>query len=375
MSTYKVISSDSHVFEPADLWTSRIEPRFRNRCPRIMRTDRGDFWYSDGKAGSGVGPGAQVGFRFDDPDKLSHVDVQENVRPGGYIPEEHVKDMDLDGIDVDILYPTAGLVFYKLVVDGQLLSAILATYNDWLAEFCSAYPSRLKGIAMINIDDVDGGVRELERCANMGLLGAMIPICLPHGKSYALPEYEPLWAAAQDLRMPLSLHIGTNRTGLDERDLPPHLWPPSAFVNLDPPLRDSLCDMIFAGVFERYPELRVGSVETELVWAAHFLEQMDFTYSQRPPGEGYRWRRFEEDMLPSDYFHRNVFLSFQESALGIRLRDVIGVETMLWGSDYPHVESTFPRSRQILDGILSDCTEDEKVKIAGGNAARVYNLD
>ena len=80
-------------------------------------------------------------------------------------------------------------------------------------------------------------------------------------------------------------------------------------------------------------------------------------------------------MLPSDYFHRNVFLSFQESALGIRLRDVIGVETMLWGSDYPHVESTLPRSRQILNGILSDCTEDEKVKIAGGNAARVYNLD
>ena len=182
MSTYKVISSDSHVFEPADLWTSRIEPRFRNRCPRIMRTDRGDFWYSDGKAGSGVGPGAQVGFRFDDPDKLSHVDVQENVRPGGYIPEEHVKDMDLDGIDVDILYPTAGLVFYKLVVDGQLLSAILATYNDWLAEFCSAYPSRLKGIAMINIDDGGWGREGTRAMRQHGSAGGYDPNLSPPRK-------------------------------------------------------------------------------------------------------------------------------------------------------------------------------------------------
>ena len=375
MSSYRIISSDSHVFEPVDLWTSRIEPKFRDRCPRMVRTDRGDYWYCDGKEGSGVGPGAQAGFRFDDPDKLSHVDIQENVRPGGYVPGERLKDMDLDGIDVDMMYPTAGLFHYRLAVDGELLSAILGTYNDWLAEFCKPYPDRLKGIGMINIDDVDEGVRELERCANLGLVGAMIPTSLAEGKSYALPDYEPLWAAAQDLRVPLSLHIGTSRSGPDENLLPPHLWSPSVFVNLDPPLRDTLCDMIFAGVFERYPELRVGSIENELVWAAHFLEQMDFTYSQRPPGEGYRWRRFEEDMLPSDYFHRNVFLSFQESALGVRLRDVIGVDGMLWGSDYPHFESTFPRSRETLEGILADCTEEEKVKIAGGNAARVYNLN
>ena len=184
-----------------------------------------------------------------------HVDIQENVRPGGYVPEERLKDMDLDGIDVDMMYPTAGLFHYRLAVDGELLSAILGTYNDWLAEFCKPYPDRLKGIGMINIDDVDEGVRELECCANLGLVGAMIPTSLAEGKSYALPDYEPLWAAAQDLRVPLSLHIGTSRSGPDENLLPPHLWSPSVFVNLDPPLRDTLCDMIFAGVFERYPEL------------------------------------------------------------------------------------------------------------------------
>jgi predicted TIM-barrel fold metal-dependent hydrolase len=99
---------------------------------------------------------------------------------------------------------------------------------------------------------------------------------------------------------------------------------------------------------------------------------MDYTYTQRV-GRPY-WYHFKEDMLPSEYFYRNVFVGFQEDALGVRNRDVIGVDNMQWGSDYPHWESTFPRSRQILEEILADCTEEEKAKIAGGNAARVYNL-
>ena len=100
--------------------------------------------------------------------------------------------------------------------------------------------------------------------------------------------------------------------------------------------------------------------------------RLDYTYTQRPPALAPY--RFNEDSLPSDYFHRNVFLGFQEDALGIRLRDIIGVDSLMWGSDYPHHESTFPRSRQILEEILVECTEEEKAKIAGGNAARIYGI-
>ena len=114
-------------------------------------------------------------------------------------------------------------------------------------------------------------------------------------------------------------------------------------------------------------------MEHELSWVPHFLERLDYTYSQR--ASGMSGHRFKEDLLPSDYFHRNVFLGFQEDALGIRLRDIIGVDNLQWGSDYPHQESTFPRSREILEEILADCTEEEKGKIAGGNHARVYNID
>ena len=320
----------------------------------------------------GLSPGSQTGRRFEEPEKITRTDTFENVRPGGYIPEEHIKDMDIDGVDVSIVYPTAGLFLYG-VPDSGLLTEIFRTYNDWLAEFCKPYPNRIKGIAMINVDDVKLGVKQLERCANMGLSEAMITVYPPEGRGYHLPEYDPFWATAQDLQVPLSLHIATNRPGTGQQFAITDSVRPSFLTNADHWVRMSLGDMIFNGVFERYPKLQVGSVEMELSWVPHFLDRLDYTYTQRARRDD--WHRFKEDMLPSDYFHRNVTVGFQEDALGIQLRDIIGVDNLLWGSDYPHVESTFPRSREIIEDILAGCTEEEKAKIVGGNAARVYNLD
>ena len=113
-------------------------------------------------------------------------------------------------------------------------------------------------------------------------------------------------------------------------------------------------------------------MEHEVSCAVRFLDRMDYNYDQR--ARGITSYRFKENMRPSDFFRRNVFLGFQEDALGIQLRDIIGVDTLQWGSDYPHQESTFPPSREILERILADCGEEEKAKIAGGNAARVYQL-
>src|SRR6202035_321447 len=134
----------------------------------------------------------------------------------------------------------------------------------------------------------------------------------------------------------------------------------------------SMCDMIFSGVFERHPRLRLAIVEFELASAPNVLTSMDYTYRERHAEAIYGCNH---GMLPSDFFRRTVVLSFQEDAIGIRLRDVIGVDNMMWGSDYPHSESTFPRSRKILAEILKGVPEDEQVKIAGGNTARVYNFD
>jgi predicted TIM-barrel fold metal-dependent hydrolase len=130
--------------------------------------------------------------------------------------------------------------------------------------------------------------------------------------------------------------------------------------------------MIFSGVFERYPRLKLAVVEFELAWVPHLLGTMDYTYRERHEEATYRYK---SDALPSDFFRSNVYLSFQEDDIGIRLRDVIGVDSLMWGSDYPHSESTFPKSREILDRILEGVPQEEKNKIVGSTAARLYGFD
>src|SRR5258708_9224807 len=147
--------------------------------------------------------------RFEAPEKMVRTTTFDRVRRGGYVPEEHLKDMDADDVDVSIVYPTVGLLLYS-VRDSGLLSEIFRGYNNWLAEFSAGEPKRLKGIAMINVDDVQEGVKELERCARVGLAGGIITLYPPEGEGYDKPMYEPLWAADQDLDIPPAMHIATN---------------------------------------------------------------------------------------------------------------------------------------------------------------------
>ena len=372
MAQEMVISSDSHVFEPPGLWTNRIEARFRDRAPHIMRVGDVDNLFVEGDQYlSGIGLISGAGTRFEAPEDISHEGRLEDVHVGGYDPEEHIQDMKLDGVAREVLYPSQGLSLFK-VRDSALLSAIFRAYNDWLAEFCNTHPDRLKGIAMINLDDVVDGIKELERTAKMGLVGAMISEYPPEAQRYDIPDYEPFWAAAQDLNMPLSLHTATSREGKSRSSGPSSTRDASSRANKVFLPATSLCDMIFAGVFERHPELRVAIVEFELAWAAHLLGTMDYTYIERQKEASYR---FKGGVLPSDFFRNNVYVSFQEDHIGIRLRDVTGVDTLMWGSDYPHSEATFPRSQEIINRILEGVPQDERAKIVGGNTARLYSFD
>jgi len=212
----------------------------------------------------------------------------------------------------------------------------------------------------------------------MGLVGALMTVMPPAWLPYDDPSYDVLWATASDLAMPLSLHSATNRadpkTGAGGVPDNVQQVPPSVFVLQDTMVRRSLADMIFSGVFERHPRLRVGTVEHELAWIPHFLQQLDYTYTDRPArGEWHRYR--DPAARPSDFFHSNVFCSFQEDALGIRERDVIGVHTLMWGSDYPHTETTFPRSKEITAEILRGVPEAEREMIVYSNAKQLYGFE
>src|SRR5437667_11004708 len=372
MTPAMILSSDSHVFEPPDLWTTRIDAAFRDRAPRMQRTDGADQLVVEAdQVISGIGLISNAGARFEAPETMSGRERVEDGPRGGYDPVQHLRDMEVDGVAGEVLYPSQGL-FYFRVADTALMSAIFRAYNDWLAEFCKTDASRLKGIAMINLDDVQDGIRELERAARQGLAGAMITEYPLEHRRYDQPGSEPFWAAAQALGMPLSLHTATRRQGKIRGAGDKTLRDASSRATkaFYPAL--SMCDLIFSGVFERYPRLTLAIVEFELSWAPHVLSAMDYTYRERHEEAFYR---FKDGMTPSDFFRRNVVLSFQEDALGIRLRDAIGVDNLMWGSDYPHSESTFPQSRKILAAILAGVPDDEQAKIAGATAARVYRFD
>ena len=370
MPSYRAVSSDSHIVEPGDLWENRIEPKFRDRAPRVVSEEEFDQWYCDGVAVGALGTSQQAGMRFEEPEMLRNEGRMDTMPLGAVDPDAHVKDMALDGISGGVLYPSHTLTMFR-VPASDLLSAVFRGYNDYIAEFCGAHPNQLKGISMINLDVIEDGVKELQRVAKLGLAGAAIPI-RPMLR-YDHPAYDRFWATAQDLNIPLSLHTGTMRWRPGDNTSGTVTPDPVEFPNREYHVRQCITAMIFSGVFERYPKVMVGAVEFEVSWAPYFIAAIDSFYTER--AMGVRGNRFKGDLIPSDFIHNNVFFAFQEDDLGIQMRHKIGVDNLLWGSDYPHAESTFPKSREIIERILEGVPEDEKAKIAGENTARLYHFD
>ena len=378
MASYKLISADSHIVEPPDMYANRIEPKFRDRAPKMERrkTAAGreyDAWVIDGMQVGTLGAVMQAGQRFDDPSQIDFLGVWEDVRKAAYDPHEMVRENELDGVWGSAMQPSQGLFWYRLP-DSELLSDICRVYNDWISDYCKPYPERLKGIAMLNVDDVEVACNELERTKEKGLVGAFIPVSPLPDKPYRDPIYERLWWTAQDLDMPLLLHIGTPRGGIPGCEFTMNLseLTGAGRSTTDYWVRYSLAAMIFAGVFDRYPRLKVGSVEHEMAWIPHWLKQMDFTYIERPVfTKGWKSR---EGMLPSDYWRRNMFVQFMEDDLGVQLRDKIGIETMMWGSDFPHAESTWPKSQEFLDRIFAGVPEADRRRITSENTAQLFGF-
>lgn len=373
MDDRAVISSDSHIVEPPELFIDRMDPKYNDRIPHLVHEDPYDFWYVDNQKLGVLGSfGASAGMRFDRPQDIIREGRMKDILPGGYDPHARIQDMDLDGVYADVLYPSIGLELYG-IEDKQILRDIFAAYNDWLSDYCSSYPNRLKGIAMILLDDeIHAGIKDLYKASKGGFVGAMISVFPSPQHFYDQPMYEPFWQVAQELDMTLSLHVSTNRPSSVKSPTTSGVSQSGANrVNAEYWVRMSLCHLVLSGVFERFPDLRVIEVEHDLAWLPFFFNRLDITYKERTTQTPYRYKG---GFLPSDFMRRNVFHSFQEDDLGIRDRDIIGVENLLWGSDYPHAESTFPKSQEILDRILCDVPDEERALIVGGNASKLYKF-
>jgi predicted TIM-barrel fold metal-dependent hydrolase len=367
MDSEWMISADSHVIEPPDLW-ERVDRDYRDRVPRLVADADADWIYLDDARLVSFTVGAQVGKRFKGLEHLKSSGRWADVPPAAYEPAAYLDENETDGVWGAVLYPTVGFLLYTRVTDSGLLSALARAFNDWLGEFCAENPGRLKGIAILNLDDVDGGVAELQRARRRGLAGALIPMDQP---DYSDPTLDGLWAAAQDLEMPLSFHTGGRRTcrGAFDRNLGPMILE-RVLSDYNP--RKALTEILFSGVLERFPRLRVGAVEFESAWVPHFLRRLDDTYTQNWMGN--LVHRYADGQLPSDVFRSNIFVTFEEDELGLVHRDMIGSGGLMWSNDYPHTESTFPRSREIVDRLMAGLGDDERRRLTVENARQLYGF-
>ena len=375
---WPLISADNHVIEPPTLWQDYIEPAYRDLAPRLVSEPEHDAWYIGDTMVGHIGIMAAAGIRFDDPTQLKHRGRWESIPKSAYDPDEYAKAIEIDGMSAAVLYPTWCL-FWLNAGDVDLVNAICRAYNRWLSDFCAQVPECLHGVALILTSNVDFAIRELRWAKEAGMVGALIPVLPGREMPHDDPRMEPFWALAEDLQMPLSLHIGAYRPGTDELDQSSDRAIASAnqVINAsirsttDLHVRRAIATLIFSGVFERYPKLKVVSVEYELGWVPHFLNQMDFTYQER---QFWTPVRFSNGRKPSDIWSSNIFITFMEDTLGVRLRNEIGVDNMMWGSDFPHSESTWPESRRILGEVLEDVPLADQRKMTNETAARLYCL-
>lgn len=361
-----IISADSHVFEPEDLWLKALGARFGDKVPHAVdgfEGHEGRFFYL-GRAGEA----AKMEELVDANAKDRRL---EDLARAGCDPVYRMELMNKDGIAAEVLNPTWGLWITR-IEDAAMRHACAEVYNDWIQEYCSQNLQRLLAIAMIPIVDVDWAVDELARVVRRGARGVMIGTNpLDGAKPYRDRYYDRFWAAAQEAGLPVTLHIVTGKVrdpftyhGARERE-----QVPASFIELFQEAAPALAnEFIFGGIFDRFPNLKI------------FLSEYDASWL---PILKYRVNRIEKfpafDHLKkkpaSRYVDENVFAGIINDPLAAKLRSEIGVDRIMWGSDFPHPPCPYPNTTQNVERVLGDMSAEDRFKVVAGNVMKLYNIE
>ena len=327
-----LISADSHIIEPPDLWERHLSTSLRTQMPKFP---------SQGASN----------------------------KPGGADPKDRVKEMAVDGVSAEFLYPTLGLRLFA-IENQEAQEAAFRVGNDYMAEYCSAAPDRLWGAPMISCYNISNAIKELERCKKMGLKGALIWQVPPKHLRFTTGHYDDLWAAAQDLNMPVNLHIlsGFNYSSQLGPSSPVEAYRNSVNTKVHDAMT-TVFDLVFTGVLHRYPDLKFVLVENEVGWIPFILYQWD-RYVQRFGSN----RPISIDQLPSFYFNRQIYATFIDDLPGGQTVSFWGQDNWMWSNDYPHGASTWPNSKEVIERDLGNLPPDIFRKVVRENVAQLYNL-
>lgn len=370
VATERLISSDDHVNLSHDSVKEHLNSRFHDDYDEAVATfSRSVMSLASSEAnqrwskqqGVTPDPTATIGGarKHAATGRMGHTD-----------PYERLKDMDTDGVEASATYCEVSAFRYLYMVKNGWKEATKA-FNDTLAEFVSVDPKRLVVSYQIPIHDIDAAVQEVKRAASNGCKSLQLPV---FPAELGLPDYwddryDPLWSAIQDTDMPICCHIGMN-TALDDlakRDPTPQK---GIFVPCVPlSAAEALGMWIMGGVFERFPQLKVVFVEPGLGWVSWWLYIVDDLNMR----QGYDFPAISK--LPSHYLRQNVYLTFIDEPDAIRhAHERLGIENIMWSSDYPHPVSSWPNSHAIVDSMFDGVDETERELVVSGNAARVWNL-
>lgn len=362
------ISADSHVLEPPTLWAEFIDPAYRDACPHLVHDpDRGDIYTVPNMAGGtfrlggAFGAGRSLaetsrpgGWRFDE------------IYPGAWNPAARMADMDRDGIAAEVIYPTAGMIIMAHE-DRDYQHACLTAYSRWLEGFVGG-SDRLFGVSPTAARTAQELLAHVDDAKARGFKGVMLPET-PGEADYDSAIYDPVWEAAADLDLPLCFHIlpGSAGTGLRGQPRGGRL---NAFTSVIRGNQDIIGVFIFGGVFQRHPKLKLICVEADAGWAPHYMYRMDGAYDRHRQqlSDGALERK------PSEYFLENVYMTFQDDGVAMRSTHLLNPERLLWATDFPHTDSTWPHSCRTMAEMAEGLDETIVRMIVRDNTAKVYGL-
>ncbi|MSP43935.1 MAG: amidohydrolase [Alphaproteobacteria bacterium] len=365
-----IISADSHIVEPPHCYVDFIEPKYRDTAPRVvLREDGGEMYVVEGQKkvapiGFIDGAGYTVKERLQRARSLHWSDV----RPGSYDGKAREADQNRDGIAAEIIYASLGMVLCTHP-DMEYKAACMLAYNRWLQSFCADLPDRLFGLAMTPVRDVDSAIEDFRRAKDMGHVGMMMP-GNPGYEDYDHPDYDALWQCAVDLDLPVCFHILTSRGGGITDNRRGHAI--NGFLGIIRAVQDVVGTIVLSGVFERNPKLKLVCAEGDAGWMPHYRYRMDhaaFNHSQTGIIRGLT-------KLPSEYLKTNVWMTFQDDWVAFQsvAAGMMDHSQLLWANDFPHTDSTWPRSQSLLAKHTGILTETQRQDIMRNNVARVFNL-
>ena len=379
---YRVISGDGHIEISPDMWTHRVPKEWRDRAPRLVKLPNGgDGVVMEGRDTYVLGL-AMGGKPYEQRNVVGEV-YEDN--PGTGDPAQRVREQDQDGVDAEILYHTHQTMWRGIREDAGY-KALIHAFNEFLAEdYCAYAPDRLIGMGLIPDTGIDDALTELQYCAKTGLKGIMLRM-FPNGKGYPMPEDDRFWAAALDLNIGITAHsiFGGQGSGPTfQYKVKPGAGevhtsgadPVGYVTRFSTSMGRNMAQMMFTGVFERFPTLRIYFAETQAGWIPHFIFQADDNYART---RFWAERSFGVGPLPqppSEYIKRHAVWGFLRDPVGVQLRHQVGVDNLIWGTDFPHQQGDWPESRRVIDEMFVGVPEDERYAMLAGNAVDFFHLD